>query len=1134
MLRTLIDHLFLGFCFVLCLSVASIAQQRPVISGPVDSSSRAIISGSKYPLAQPQFDAGEMDPGTRFDRMLLVLGSSQQQEKDLQDFLVSQQDKTSPNYHHWLTPEQFGQKFGPAPQDIATVKAWLAQQGFTVNSVARSGRWIEFSGTSGQAERAFDTLMRYYNTGQGSHVANATEISVPAAMAPVVRGVVSLHNFFKKPMLTRYLLAKSNLDGTYTSISPDATFTGGVHALTPGDYASIYDLSSLYAATPTPLNGTGTTIAIVARSDANPTDFLEFRQLTGLPPKAVSNTVTLPPDPGFDPNNGDSIEVDLDSQWAGAVAPGASINVVVSASTATSDGVDLSSAYIVDHDLAPVMSVSFGDCESDMGAAGNAFYNALWQQAAAQGISVMVASGDSGAAGCDAIVQSTAAVGGLAVSGVSSTPFNTAVGGTEFQENGSNATFWSTTNSSTGVSVNGYIPEGVWNESCDPTALNSPCAGKEFILASGAGGRSAVYSKPAWQTGVAGIPSDAARDLPDVSLSAAAHDGYVICFNLSCLNQQVAIVGGTSASAPSFGGIMAIVNQVAGRQGLANYKLYQLAQQPGVFCNSSTRTAPAVPAPANCIFNDVTTGNNSVPGLQGFNASTGFDLATGLGSVNAANLVNAWKAISLLSTTIAISSNGGTTITGTHGQPIPLSVTVTGSPTGNPSGNVALSSSIGGPFGAVGILPGTANTGTFNGTISNLPGGTYNLTAHYPGDVQFAASDSNSLAVTISPEPSSTTVQAFTTNSAGAPIFATTFAYGAFMDLHANVAAASQQGVPKGSVNFLAEAQGIGTATVNLKGESELLLLGSTFPANLPPGTHSLTANYLGDGSFNASTSAPLTITITKGNATVDMTGTDPIPVALANETVEAFVKPIGNIPPTGTVQFFDAGTSLGTATLGPGFGNSPVRAAISTIFTAEGPHSLTAAYSGDTTYTPTATAAFPVTVLPPFKFIQPANGPIIGPSQSATVNLSVFSETTPTTFSGSIALTCSTSTPAVTCSVNPASVTFSPTAEVPFVLTINTSASASLHPHGLPGWPWALSGVFAIALIGFGRKSKPAAALLALLMVVGISSCGGGSTSQPSPGPTPQPPTHANIVVTGTSGTHVATTTVVLTILHQ
>lgn len=1110
------------------------AQQKPVLSGAIDESSRVTIAGSKHPLALPQFDVGTVDPTTRLDRLLLVLGPSPQQESDLQAFLDSQQDKTSPNYHHWLTPDEFGQKFGPAPQDIETVKGWLAREGFTVSSVARSGRWIEFSGTSGQVEHAFDTFLRRYDVAHGHHIANATEISVPAALAPVVKGVVSLHDFFKKPMLKNYFQARANADGTYSAITPDATLStanGPIHALTPGDYARIYDLAPLYSATPTPLNGAGITIAVVARSDVNGSDVAGFRQITGLPPAGFSNVLTLAPDPGIDLATGDGVEAALDAEWAGAVAPGANINAVVSSSTATTDGVDLSSAYIVDKNLAPVMSVSFGACEADLGPAENAFYNSLWEQAAAQGISVMVSSGDSGAAGCDLPIQQTAATRGLAVSGLSSTPFNTAVGGTQFNDVSNSSVFWSTVNSPTGVSVIGYIPEIVWNESCDPTVPSSPCANAGFVLFGAGAGASAVYPKPVWQMGFAGF-SGPARDVPDVSLTAASHDGYIICFNLSCNSGLVGIVGGTSASSPSFAGMMAIVNQAAGRQGLANYILYKLANNS---CSSSARTNPSAPPPAGCVFNDITSGNNSVPGLAGFTAGSGPDVVTGLGSVNAANLVSAWKGVTLQPTTTAMDSNGTTTISATHGQNVLLSVNVTGGTAPPaPGGVVALTSNIQGPLqGLELITPVASNVGTFSGALANLPGGTYTLTAHYPGDGQFAPSDSNPVSVSISAEGSVTTLRTFGISSTGQPVATTSFPYGSFMDLHADVAGSSGQGTATGSVTYqdtTAPAAVVGSAPLNLKAESEFVLLGgNNFPAPLTLGTHALMASYTGDSSFIASNSIPLTVTVTKGNPTVTFTPVNNF-VATQAGSLTVFVNPTGPIVPTGTVQFFDGGVALGSP-VSLAAGSS--QAGIQVTFDTEGQHSMTASYSGDSTYNPSVSSAFAVNVVAPFTFSGNTSA-LIAAGQTATYNLNVISSNSPTTFNGTVSLACSGAPAGTTCSISPSSVTISPTADsAPVTVTVATTLAARLAPPPhFPTWPLAVTGAVGIALLGFGKRRGPKLAMLCLLAaMLGASSCGGGGGGTPVV--TPRVNTHASLTVTGVSGTHTSTAALTLTITH-
>jgi large repetitive protein len=1124
------------YCWlVVAFPISFFAQQKPVIAGEIDNSQRVTLPGSKHPLAQAQFEVGTLAPGTRLERMLLVLGPTAERASDLQNFLDSQHDRSSANYHHWLTPDEFGLKFGPAPQDLQRVKVWLQQQGFTVTSVARSGGWIEFSGTSAQVERAMGTMMRRYSVGSRMHLANAVEISLPVAIAPAVKGIVSLHDFFKKPMLGRYMEARRKGDGSFSPITPQATLSGPngvIHALTPGDYSKIYDLAPLYARTPTPLNGLGATIAIVARSDVNSTDVLEFEQITGLAGSNVpTNILTAPPDPGLDLVTGDGVEATLDAEWAQAMAPAALVDVVVSASTATSDGVDLSSAYIVDHNLAGVMSVSFGECEADLGPAENTFFNNLWQQAAAQGISVLVASGDSGAAGCDFVVQPTPATRGLAVSGVASTPFNTAVGGTQFSDVGNDAFFWASANTSSGVSVIGYIPEMAWNETCDPTTANSPCATTGFVLASSGGGSSSIYAKPVWQLGI-GIT--ATRDIPDVSLTAADHDGYIICFNLSCASNQVGIVGGTSASSPSFAGMMAIVNQALGRQGLANYDLYRLKLDS---CSSSARTAPLAPPPAGCVFNDITVGNNSVPGLPGFSTGLGLDQATGLGSVNAANLVTAWAAITLQPTTTTLTSNGATSISATHGQVVLLNAHVTGGAAPPaPSGAVALAGTGPGPITSLELLtPVNSNVGAFDGGVTDLPGGTYTMTAHYPGDGQFAPSDSNAVSVNISSEGSTTALRLFGVSATGLPVTATSFPYGSFMDLHADVAGFSGQGRATGNVTYQDTTAGVvlGSAAVNLKNEAELILPpGRNFaPVPLTVGPHSLIAAYNGDSSFITSRSAPTLITITRGNPVVTVDPQIPIIATQAN-TINASVAPTGNIIPTGTVQLLDAGAPFG----------SPLalqngQAVFPAAFDTEGTHAISATYSGDGTYNGIASAPLPVIVVAPFAITGGANQTVAA-GQTATYALFVAATRTPTTFSGTVTLSCS--APAgITCTLSPTSAVVTPTSSATLIgATVTTSLSAGLEKGKFPRWPLALSGIAAVALAGMARRSRRPLSLISMvLLALTIGACGGGgsatNTVTPTPAPTPIPPTHAIVLVNGVSGIHTTSIPLNLTITH-
>jgi hypothetical protein len=1133
MFRRSLIFSFLTFVALVCGLAGASAQRKPVITAPVDGSSSIILSGSKHPLAQPQFDAGPVDPATRLDRMLLVLGPTPQQEGELQTFLDAQQDKKSSNYHLWLKPEEFGQKFGPAPADIQALSVWLRQEGFTVSSIAKSGRWIEFSGTASQVERTFQTQMRHYQVNGADHIANSTDISVPFSVKPLVSGVLSLHNFFKKPMLKQVVKLQSDGQGTYTQVSPSFTSTTGLHALSPLDLDKIYNL-------PSTTNGVQANIAIVARSNIAAVDIFQFNAAFAL---SLSPVLVTPngPDPGFDPTSVDAVEATLDTEWAAAIGEVGDILLVPSASTATTDGVDLSAAFIVDHNLAPIMSISFGQCETNLGVAENAFYNGLWQQAAAQGISVFVSSGDSGAAGCDRDQQTTPALGGQAVSGLASTPFNTAVGGTQFVEGATPATFWSATNAPGLVSSRGYIPEAVWSENCDPR--NASCPNQLFSLLGGGGGESLLYAKPSWQSGgLPGMPADGHRDLPDVSLTAAGHDPYLICFAGSCGGPAPSFFGvsGTSASAPSFAGIMArIVNkmsfiqtQTAGRQGLANYQLYRIAGNQNLAgCNSSIRTNPAVAT--SCVFNDTTVGNNSVPGLTGFSATPGYDLSTGLGSVDATNLLAAWINLSFETTSTTITP---ASITGVHGQPIALNVLVTGATAPGPTGNVALFSSTNNPTGD---LPLTTSAGTptanFSGTVNNLPGGVYTLIARYPGDSTRAASDSPGISVNISPEASSVAFAPFTTNSSGQPVAITSIPYGGVLGLQATVTGTSGQGVATGGVTFHENVNTtIGTQIQldqNAKGQE--ILSGSTFPASFTVGTvHAVAATYTGDASFQGGASTPINIKVTKGNPTFVVTPFQSSVVSGSPITVNGIVNNAGPQTPTGTIQFFEGTTALSPPlTIAPGvFGVS----AQLTLGPADGPHSITATYSGDATYNSAVAAAAVVGVNAPFT--------IAGTIPSATVtagapaNFTLTAIRNSSNFSGTISFACSSSTAITGCSFSPATVTLSDTNLNPTVtVTVNTSLTASNHSVPFRHVPFIFAAFMAgVLVIGAKRKPRQAALfMLALALAGGMSACGGGGSSAGPVQTVPRAPTNATITVTGTSGTQSTTVDLQLTLLH-
>jgi pseudomonalisin len=593
---------------VIAATAAAAGQSAPAPAGAaggqravpvIDDADRMVLPGNVPPLTGAELDLGRSDPNLPMERMILALELRPGAGARLEELLTEQQRPGSPRYHQWLTPEEFGADLGLADADVRLVTGWLEAHGFTVEEVAGGRGSINFSGTAAQVEEAFATEMHDYLVEGTIHHSNSTEPSIPRGFAGLVHGVASLNSFPLRPLHT----------DVRPISAPDYTF-GGNHYIAPTDFATIYGLASTLSAG---TNGNGQTIAIVARTDIMVADVQAFRSSFGLPandPVFVHNGT----DPG-DRGGGDEFESILDTEWAGAVAPQATVDLVVSASTRTSDGISLSAQYVVSHNLAPIVSVSYGLCESRLGAAGQKFWNALWAQAAAQGITAFVASGDSGAAGCDA--PSGKRGFGLAVNGLCSTPFDVCVGGTKFNDTANPSAYWTASNQPvTRSSALSYIPEVAWNE-------NATVPGGSGLWSSG-GGASKVYAKPSWQSGP-GVPADRKRDVPDVALSAAAHDGYVIAHGTNLY-----AIGGTSASTPAFAGLMALVDQAKGsRQGNVNPILYQLA------ANQYGAGGPQV-------FHDVGAGNNSVPRLKGFACGPGYDEVTGLGSVDGAALIANW------------------------------------------------------------------------------------------------------------------------------------------------------------------------------------------------------------------------------------------------------------------------------------------------------------------------------------------------------------------------------------------------------------------------------------------------------------------------------------------------------------
>ncbi len=507
-------HTLLRAALLSCLLLASLIAQRDRISVPVDGSHTVITPGHLHPDAQAQADLGRVDPALEIGLVTLALKKSESQQAALDTLLAGQQNPASPDYHRWLTPELYGDRFGLSANDISNVVSWLRSQGLSVHGVARSRGWINFSGTAAQIESALHTEIHRYQMDGETHRAPAKEPSIPAALAPVVTGFLGLDDFRPKPQYT---------------------FANGTHGMAPDDFATIYNLTPLYAAG---YDGSGQTIAITGQSNIELADIRGFRAMFNLPPNDPQIMVTGP-DPGI--VTADEGEARLDLEWSGAVARNATIIYVYAAS------VNTALQYAVDQNLAPVVSYSFDSCERRQTGTNPVAMRAVAQQANAQGITWIVSSGDSGAAGCDVHGVNPVATDGLSASFPASLPEVTAAGGAEFNEG--SGSFWNTNNGVNLASVQSYIPEKAWND-----------AAVRGVLAASGGGVSVLYTKPAWQT-APGVPGDNARDVPDVSLSASSiHDGYLV-YSASRSGGLTSRVGQRRPLAPTFAGILAVVNQ---------------------------------------------------------------------------------------------------------------------------------------------------------------------------------------------------------------------------------------------------------------------------------------------------------------------------------------------------------------------------------------------------------------------------------------------------------------------------------------------------------------------------------------------------------------------------------------------
>jgi hypothetical protein len=1083
------------FCLVVGVAIdgSSLLSQTPAaaprIVGRIDESQLITLKGNTHPAAVNQNDRGLASPNLAMTDLVLVLKRGPDQQAAFDQFVASQYDPSSASFHSWLAPADVGRMFGPSLADVATISGWLSRHGLHVDEVSPDRMTIRFSGSAAQVESAFHVEIHNLSVSGQPHIANMSDPQIPAALAPVVEGVKALHNFLPRPLhQTGALVSFDPSKGAWRRVPgsaqavPPATLAAhpefgisvgsGSSAYTiedvaPYDFATIYNLLPLWN---NGIDGTGQTIAIAGTSDINTADVATFRSVFGLPAGTTPTTIVAN---GTDPGEclftgsslpctlDDLIENTLDVEWSGAVAKGANIVLVVSGSnSATTDTVYSSADYVVQNDTASILSVSYGECELGEGTSGNAAYDNLWETAASEGIAVFVASGDAGAATCDQGLSGNPphpAQYGLSVSGIASTPYDTAVGGTDLNWGSTASPYWATSNNSTnGSNALGYVPEVPWNDTCtnplalsylqewatvlnqngyaatSPTDAESACNFvstwwelienhtsptvdlSPFLDTIGGGGGASNctvndgadvascadgYTKPAWQSGVPGIPADGARDLPDVSFMAGngfLGSAYLMCVsaNGSCVTStslttppEAQEVGGTSVGTPAMASVMALINQKAGApQGSPNAELYALAaRQSYGNCSAETGTISD-----GCSFNDIDTGTiamacaaqspnctvlhaGDIGVLSGYSAGTGFDLASGLGSLNIANVVNAWTS------TVGTSDATVTVTPAASGFPasqsVNVNVTVSGA-SGTPTGNVALTGG-----GAIASRTLSGGTATIVVPAFSFSPGSDTLTAHYSGDGTYARA-TGTASVTVAKGTPTVTLQPASTQTGGT----------ASDSIEIIVSGGSP--APTGTVT-LSVGSYVSPAVYLYSGSTNILI----YAGDLVNGSNTVTATYSGDNEY---TSATGTTTINATILTSTLQATPSTTSLNAAQSMQVTLKVTGTGPtPTGNVSLTSSNLA-GIAISGMLSGGS-YTFTVPPASLAPGTDTLTAYYYGDNTYQ-TGSTMFPVTVTiaPSSVTVTPSatslytnnsltlNGQIIVAGGTATGNLTV------------------------------------------------------------------------------------------------------------------------------------------------
>ncbi len=1087
------------------------------LSGLPMAERRIALPDSVSPRTRRTEPLGHLRGDTKLTHLTLTVKRTEAQEAALDDLLAGQQNPASPSYHRWLTPEQFGARFGASDADLQILQQWLELHGFTVEAVAPGRTSVEFSGTAAAAEEAFGVSLQRYRRDGREYFENASPVQLPASFAGVVSGVSGLSS---------YRLASPRLKAARAGVTPSPQYTTstGTHYLLPWDFGQVYGMHALTGAG---YNGHGITIGVLGQSAVDTAQLTYFQQKTGQAVK-LPTMVLVPYTSASAKVTSDEAESELDLEYAGANAPGATIQFIYTgcANASTGDcnnnGVFDALSYAVRNNLAQILSVSYGGCEADDASYAQSTIEPLLKQANAQGQTIVVASGDSGAANCEQSVTATRASAGLAVSYPASSAYVTAIGGTQLTSDSS--ANWSANNNGSSGSAAGYMPETGWNDTATYGSLT----------ASG-GGASKIFTKPWWQTG-SGVPQDGQRDVPDIAFAAnVSEHAYLICdADEPCVSGSAGFVvgrdggavGGTSAATPNFAAMLALVEQANGGGALGNVN-------PGLY-------GLAAGANASSIFHDITTGNNIVPcvsgsvdctnGLLGYSAGAGYDLVTGLGSVSAAGLQPALASYGAATATVSLTASPSTVMVG---APVSFTATVAGGGV-TPNGTVTFSidSAAGGQ--TVALVSGAA-TYDFSGFTTS---GAHTISVVYSGDSTYKVGTAS---LTVHASVNSATVAV-----AVAPVHPVA---GSSLVFTASVS--GNAGTPAGSVSFFIDnaSAAVGTAALT-SGTATFSSAGFSMA-----GVHTVSATYSGDTRYgSASASVPVTVSSAVQTAAPTLkVSVNPAATSVGSPVTIAAAVSGGGAVPTGTVSYTVDGSLTWTGTLAAGAASYTY-----TGFSTAGIHTVQVSYSGDSSYSGAETSVSVSVTVPGVNLALSTSALTVNAGSSATVTATVSSQNG---FSGTSGLTLSmissTGTTFSGCySLSPSSVSTAGGARASSTVTVLTSTTGctgsgvqsfvrpgrqARSSQGVGNSPVLPAGGFAflsagvLTCVGLRRRLGVRLGLLAigLVLMSGVQGCGSGVSSSTSAtvvtpsGSTPVPTSPSIPVTKGTYVIQVTATAV-------